>query len=60
MPKIIKADNMSKCARIRDGKISCDVGSLLSFFYSLLFADMIIGMILGKRSFISTRPQTFL
>lgn len=36
-----KADNISKCVCIRNRKTGCNVVSLLSFFYSPLFADMI-------------------
>lgn len=60
MHTITKVNNPSKCAHIRDRKISCDVGSSLSFFYSPVFADTIIGMSFGKKRFISSRPQTFL
>lgn len=60
MHVIIKANNISKCAHIRHEEIICDVGSSLSFFYSPLFADIVIGIIWGKRRLISSRPQAFL
>lgn len=44
-----KAANISKCVCIRNRKIGCNVVSLLSFFYSPLFADMIIDMIFWER-----------
>lgn len=54
-----KANNISRCGYNREGKIICGVGSL-SFFYSPLFADTVIGMVFGKRRLISSRPQVFL